>query len=117
MEVIKPAADPPPAATLTPDQERLIGFGKAFIAQQQTHVKSRYGPCGQEKTGEVIASTFETASLEMIQAAIAAADEVFNGQFPGKGEGRPLSETPAGQPEQPSRRFNPFRSAALPGRS
>jgi hypothetical protein len=75
-------SDPSP---LSPEQERKIALGEAYVAAMQAHVKSRYGPCGQEKTGEVIAGLFETASAAEIDAAVKAADEVFNERFPGTG--------------------------------
>jgi hypothetical protein len=101
-------APSPGELKLTAEQERLIALGKAFIAAMQAHVKSRYGPCGQEKTGEVIAATFDVASEEQIKAAVSAADEVFNERFPGKGDGVQASET---TPAPVKRSFNPFRSA------
>lgn len=110
---VEKGAPPPGEPKLSPEHERLIEFGKAYIADQQAHVKSRYGAAGQEKTGEVIAATFESATLEQIKAAAAAADETFNKAFPGSGVGVPLSDA---TPEPAARRFNPFR-AALPGRS
>jgi len=105
-------AAPPSELKLTPEQERQISLGKAYILAMQAHVKSRYGAAGQEKTGEVIASTFESASEEQIKAAVAAADEVFNEKFPPKGAGVPASDSPA---EEPKRRFNPFRSGVAGG--
>ena len=107
---IEKGAPPPGELKLSPEQERLIGLGLAYIADSQAHVKSRYGAAGQEKTGEVIASTFATASEEQIKAAVAAADEVFNEKFPGTGKGVPMSDVT--QPAAERRPFNPFRSPA-----
>lgn len=105
MLVEQKGAPPPGEPKFSPADERLLNLGKAYIAAMQAHVKSRYGPCGQEKTGEVIAGLFETASPEEITAAVKAADEVFNEHFPGVGKGVPASDTPINSPK---RKFNPW---------
>lgn len=104
---IEKGAPPPGEPKPSPAQERLIEMGKAHIAAMQAHVKSRYAPCGQGATGEVIAGMFETASADEIAAAVKAADEVFNERFPGTGKGIPASDTQE-QPV-PERKFNPLR--------
>ena len=108
VNVPKESAPPPEPAppALSPEQERLIALGKAYIEDRQAHVKSRYGPCGQEKTGEVIAQTFETATAEQIKASVEAADELFNKTFPGTAKGVPMTDQ---QTLKAERRFNPFR--------
>ena len=99
---------PPAEAKLTADQERLIALGKAYELYAAGQIKSRYGACRMERTGERLAAQVARMTAEEIDEELKAADATFNEHFPGTGKGVPMSESGADDQALVRRKFNPL---------